>query len=122
MSDADWIDGLRGQRHLDLSLSQAETVQKMVTDGDLLHCDGLYVKALALMADAPIGHAMDLRGDGEVYLDRLGAGWEVHAEGYRYGPADARDALDEALHGPLYGPRGSGHVRAGWTQDSEDAA
>lgn len=51
MNDATWIDGLRGKRHTDLSLDQAQAVQKMVVDGDLMHIDGGFMTALASIAD-----------------------------------------------------------------------
>lgn len=51
MTDAEWIDSLHGKRHTDLSLDQAQAVQKMVVDGDLLHIDGAFMRALSDLAD-----------------------------------------------------------------------
>ena len=51
MNDKTWIESLRGQKHTDLSLKEAQDVQKMITDGDLRHIDSDFIKALANLAE-----------------------------------------------------------------------
>lgn len=41
-----WIEGMRGDKALDLTLSDLAEVQKMLVDGDLLHIDGPRIRAL----------------------------------------------------------------------------
>lgn len=60
MTDAQWIDGLYGQRNTDLSLTQAQAVQRMLTNGDLLHIDGAFMRALADLAETDAAEYLGL--------------------------------------------------------------
>ncbi len=52
MNDTKWISEMVGKRHLDLSLSEADAVQKMLIAGDLMHIDGAFIQALADLSDS----------------------------------------------------------------------
>lgn len=53
MRNAEWITGLAGKT-LDLSHSEFESIQTMLSDGDLIHIDGPVVTALIDLADSGI--------------------------------------------------------------------
>lgn len=87
MTDAKWIESLRGKKHTDLSLSQAQALQKMVVDGDLLHIDGAFVNALADLADT--GRAEYLG----ITIEFEAGNWTIRDGGDYARADDAREAL-----------------------------
>ena len=73
MTDTQWITILTGRRHSDLTLSEAETVQKMLVDGDLIHIDSAFVNALADLAD----HRKTKYRGIEIYISNFGQSFTV---------------------------------------------
>ena len=77
MNDKTWIESLRGQKHTDLSLEQAQDVQKMIVDGDLRHIDSDFIKALADLAETGGAEYLGLN----IERRRSGGDWRISAGG-----------------------------------------